>query len=88
MQNLSSGGKSVAMPPTRYRYNPRSTTHGVFTGGNKHEKNRRFISQLLPRKRTGNAGVSHRREQDERIAGIFEKQAQCGRLFHSRRNAE
>ena len=52
------------------------------------EKNRRFISQLLPRKRTGNAGVSHRREQDERIAGIFEKQAQCGRLFHSRRNAE
>lgn len=78
----------MATPPTRYRYNPRSTTRGVFTGGNKHEENRRFISQLLPRERTGNAGVSHRREQDEEIAGIFEKQTQCGRLFHCGRNAE
>ena len=25
--------------------------------------------------------MDYRREQDERIAGIFEKQAQCGRLF-------
>lgn len=78
MQNLSNGGKSVAMPPMRYRYNPRSTTHRVFTGGKKHEENRRFISQLLPRKRNRNAGVSHRREQDEGFAGIFEKQTQCG----------
>ena len=32
--------------------------------------------------------MDYRREQDERIAGIFEKQAQCGRLFHRGRNTE